>query len=93
MKESYIEGKLRDGVKALGGFCIKFTSPGNAGVPDRIILLPDGGVRFVELKTETGRLAPIQRAWIGKLRRLGFDARVLKGIDEVNEYLEELKRR
>ena len=51
MKEREIEGKLRDAVKAMGGVCWKFTSPGNAGVPDRIILMPQGHMAFVEVKT------------------------------------------
>ena len=76
----------------MGGLCLKFISPGNAGVPDRIILLPGGVVRFVELKTETGRLAPIQRAWLAKLQKLGFDAQVLYGMEEVKAYAAGLER-
>lgn len=86
MKESSIERKLIEFVKRSGGLCLKFVSPGNAGVPDRIVLLPGGVVGFVELKTETGRLAPIQKAWLAKLQRLGFDAQVLYGIEEVKAY-------
>ena len=48
--ESAIEGRLRDRVKLLGGRCLKFVSPGQNGVPDRIILLPGGRVVFAELK-------------------------------------------
>ena len=92
MQEFYIERKLVELVKKVGGLCLKFISPGNAGVPDRIILLPGGVVRFVELKTETGRLAPIQRAWLAKLQKLGFDARVLYGMEEVKIYAAGLER-
>jgi len=92
MGESSVEKKLTKLVKKMGGLCLKFISPGNAGVPDRIILLPGGVVRFVELKTETGRLAPIQRAWLAKLQKLGFDAQVLYGADEVKAYAAGLER-
>ena len=92
MQEFYIERKLVELVKKSGGLCLKFVSPGNAGVPDRIILLPGGVVRFVELKTETGRLAPIQRAWLAKLQKLGFDAQVLYGMEEVKAYAAGLER-
>lgn len=92
MEESNIEKKLTKLVKKMGGLCLKFISPGNAGVPDRIILLPGGVVRFVELKTETGRLAPIQRAWLTKLQKLGFDAQVLYGMEEVKIYAAGLER-
>ena len=52
MKERDIEVLLRDGVKQLGGKAYKWVSPGNAGVPDRIVILPGGKVIFVELKHE-----------------------------------------
>ncbi|MGN7309247.1 VRR-NUC domain-containing protein, partial [Bacillus subtilis] len=50
MKESQIESYLRDKIKALGGIAYKFVSPGNSGVPDRMVLLPKGRTVFVELK-------------------------------------------
>ena len=61
MKESEIEARLVRGVKALGGVAYKFVSPGNVGVPDRVVVLPGGRVIFVELKAEGGRLSPMQR--------------------------------
>ena len=60
MKESEIEGRLRDGVKRLGGKAFKFVSPGNAGVPDRLVVLPGGKTIFADLKTDTGKVSTIQ---------------------------------
>lgn len=91
MKESEIEKKLRHGVKRLGGRAYKFVSPGNGGVPDRIIVMPDRAPIFVELKTESGKLSPLQKVQIERLQKLGQDVRVLYGIDEVNGFLQELK--
>ena len=91
MRESVIEARLVRGVKAAGGLCYKFTSPGNPGVPDRLAVLPDGRVVFVELKTEVGRLANIQRWQISELRKRGADVRVLKGMDAVQEFLAQLE--
>ena len=71
MKESEIEARLVRGVKALGGVAYKFVSPGNVGVPDRVVVLPGGRVIFVELKAEVGRLSPMQRQQLARLRRLG----------------------
>ena len=50
MNEKAIEEYLRNQVKALGGKAYKFVSPGNAGVPDRLVCLPGGKVVFIELK-------------------------------------------
>ena len=61
MKESYIENYLVRKVKENNGLCLKFVSPGNPGVPDRIVITPDGRTIYVELKTEVGRLAKIQK--------------------------------
>lgn len=91
MKESQIDRRLVEGVKRLGGMCLKFVSPGTLGVPDRIIITAKGRVIFVELKTETGRLTKIQRYVIGEMQKRGADARVVKGIDEVKELLAEIE--
>ena len=42
MREREIEEWLREQIKNLGGKALKFTSPGNDGVPDRIVFLPGG---------------------------------------------------
>lgn len=91
MIESRIERKLVDGVKKLGGMCIKFTSPGTPGVPDRIIITATGRVIFAELKTETGRLSKIQRYVVGEMQKRGADVRVVKGIEAVRSLLAELE--
>ena len=46
MREKIIEEKLTKAVKQNGGVCWKFTSPGTAGVPDRIVLMPGGRIAF-----------------------------------------------
>jgi hypothetical protein len=90
MTEYAIERRLKQGVTAAGGMCLKFTSPGMPGVPDRIIVTADGRVMFIELKTETGRLAGIQRWVIGELQKRGADVRVLKGKHAVDDFLKEV---
>jgi len=90
MRESQIETRLVQGVKAKGGMCLKFTSPGMPGVPDRIVITPDGRVYFVELKTEYGRLARIQRWVIGEMQTRKVDVRVIKGLAAVKEFLKEV---
>lgn len=91
MNESRIERHLVDGVKRLGGMCLKFVSPGTPGVPDRIIITAQGRVIFVELKTETGRLSKIQRYITGEMAKRGADVRVVKGLEQVTELLAEIE--
>lgn len=90
MKESYIENYLVRKVKENNGLCFKFVSPGNPGVPDRIVITPDGRTIYVELKTEVGRLAKIQKWQRSELEKRGADVRVLFGMDAVKEFLREV---
>lgn len=91
MLEKDIERRLVNGVRALGGRAYKFVSPGNIGVPDRLVVLPGGRVIFVELKTERGRLSPMQEIQLQNLAELGAAVGVLWGIDDVNNFLAEVK--
>lgn len=86
MLEKDIEKALVKKVKALGGLCIKFTSPSMMGIPDRIVLLPKGKIGFVELKRPGGKARPIQVKRIKDLEKLGFKVFTLdekENIDEV----------
>ncbi len=91
MLEREIEKKLVDGVRKLGGRAYKFVSPGNDGVPDRIVVLPGRSPKFIELKTETGRLSSLQNVQIKRLKDLGQDVRVLYGLEDVKRFLEEMQ--
>ena len=88
MREKSIEAKLIDAVKAAGGVCWKLTSPGTAGVPDRIVLLPSGRIAFVEVKAPGEKPRPLQRLRIRTLRRLGFKAFVLDNPDQIGGILD-----
>ena len=90
MLEKEVERYLVREVKAHGGLCFKFVSPGNPGVPDRIVITPTGRTVYVELKTETGRLTKAQKWQRGELEKRGADVRALFGIDAVNDFLREV---
>ena len=90
MRESSIESKLVRMVRERGGLCFKFVSPGNPGVPDRIVITPTGRTVYVELKTEVGRLATIQKWQHEELRKRGADVRTLKGLEQVKAFVEEV---
>ena len=90
MRESSIETHLVRMVRDRGGLCFKFVSPGNPGVPDRIVITPAGRTVYVELKTEVGRLAAIQKWQQEEMRKRGADVRTLKGLDQVKAFVEEV---
>lgn len=89
MKESTIEKQLREEIEKLGGKAFKFTSPGNVGVPDRIVMLA-GQVRFVELKKPGKELRPLQKYRKRQIEKLGFQVAVIDSIEKVEEFLNEI---
>ena len=90
MKENEIERILANEVKRLGGRAYKWVSPGNDGVPDRIVILPNMMPIFVELKTDTGRLSPLQKNQIQRLEGLGQQVEIVKGISGLRLFFEDL---
>lgn len=86
MLEKDIEKLFTAEIKKAGGKAYKFTSPGNDGVPDRIVMLPDGRIVFVELKTDTGKLSRLQELQCRQIADLGQTVRVLHGLAEVRDF-------
>lgn len=82
MKESTIEQYLVTETKKRKGYCIKLL--GVVGLPDRMILLPGARVIFVEVKTITGKLSPLQKQWQIWLSVLGFKVLILRSKDQVD---------
>ena len=90
MREKTLERKLAEAVKAMGGIAPKFISPGFAGMPDRLVILPDGKCGFVEVKRRGEKPRPLQEARHGMLKRLGFKVYVLDCVGQIEEVLHEI---
>ena len=91
--EREIEKYLGRELKAVGCLWYKWVSPGAKGVPDRILILPDSRVCFLELKTENGKLMPLQIIQIERLRAWGQRVEVIRGMDDAREFVDRLVRR
>ena len=89
-REKQIEKYLRLRVEERGGVCMKFISPGQDGVPDRIVVMPSGLVYFVELKAESGKLSRIQKYQLKRLMDLNQICSVVYGKEGVMEFLKDL---
>lgn len=90
LSENQLEEKLRKKIKELGGIALKFVSPGRAGVPDRIILMPQGKIYFVEMKSPRGEVNPIQKYVFEKFEELGFKVHILNSDDAIKNFLEKI---
>ena len=90
MRESSLEREFVDRIKKAGGLCWKFTSPGTSGVPDRVVILPQGRVYFVELKRDGGVASAVQKTRIKELAGLGAQARICIGKIGIEEFFEDV---
>lgn len=87
--ERVLEERLRERVRLrLAGMVVKL-APTVRGIPDRLILLPDGLMFLVELKAVGGRVSPIQAEWHKRAAALGTVVVVLTGAEEIDAWVQE----
>ena len=91
MREKQIESKLVIEVKKIGGIAPKLVSPGFDGMPDRLVLLPDGHLAFVELKAPDKKPRLLQLARHRLLRSLGFRVYVIDDAEQIGGMLDEIR--
>lgn len=90
MLEKNLEKKLFEKIKNLKGLIYKFNSQSNNGVPDRLIILPNGKVYFVELKRPSGILSELQKYQIKRLKSMKQNVCVISSIEDLNNFLRSL---
>lgn len=83
--ERKVEALLGKLAKERGGMSLKMV-PLVAGIPDRLVVLPGGQTFFVELKSPTGRLRPIQVVTHERLAEIGHPVVVLSSQEAVREW-------
>ncbi len=86
--ETNIENYLIREVKKRGGIALKH---GQNGYPDRIILLPERRIGFIETKDTGKQLEPLQRKRKRQLEELGFLSYKLDTKDDVEAMLNEIQ--
>ncbi|OIJ17086.1 nuclease [Anaerobacillus alkalilacustris] len=91
MRESKIEQHLVREVKRIGGQAPKWVSPGNRGVPDRIVILPNGHTVYVEMKAPGKPLSPLQRKWFKTLKQLGHKVYKIDCKEDIDSFIAEVK--
>ena len=95
ISEASIEGYFTKKFKAVfgrKGLLLKFHSIWFTGVPDRIVIVKDLPIRMVELKSSVGKLKPRQKVVHRVLMDLGVDVRTFGSKEEIDIYIEELKK-
>ena len=82
LRESKIEKLLKYKVQDMGGVALKFVSPGMAGMPYRIVLIPKGKSVFIELKAPGKTMRPLQLKRKSQLENLGFKVYLIDSLKE-----------
>ena len=90
LSEKEIEHKFVEAVKRMGGLAPKFVSPGLNGVPDRIVLLPNGKMAFVELKALGQKMRKLQVRRKEQLERLGFKVYCVEQVEQIEVVLKKI---
>lgn len=91
MREKDIEAHLIKQIKRLGGLCYKFVSPGQAGVPDRIIFYK-GKTILVELKVPGAKPRPNQVMQINRIKSQAIPCLVLDSKEKVDWFIERIRK-
>ncbi len=91
MLEKELEAKFRESVREAGGRAYKFVSPGNSGVPDRLVVLPGGHIGFVELKQPGKKPTRLQARQHNILRGLGCYVAVLDRPENTGKVLDGIR--
>ena len=89
--EKQIEHTLKTETQKRGGLCWKFVSPSTTGVPDRLILLPQGRAALIELKTTGQKPRPIQTHRLNQIRALGHHAYLIDHPNQIPGILNEIQ--
>ncbi len=88
-RENKVEVYLDACVKSAGGITRKWTCPSHNGVPDRIVII-QGIVWFVEVKTMDGKLSEVQKREHIRLKEAGARVVTVYGREGVEELIERM---
>ena len=88
MLEKELERKFVNILRKKGCIVYKFVSPGNAGVPDRLVITPKGTVHFAELKQKGKLLRPLQVMQAKRLAKNNVKVHLVDSLEAIQTFIE-----
>ena len=88
MLEKELERKFVNILRKRGCIVYKFVSPGNAGVPDRLVVTPKGTVHFAELKQEGKKMRPLQVMQAMRLAKNHVKVHLVDSMEAIQTFIE-----
>lgn len=92
VSEKAIERYLVEQAKQNGLLCLKYSNPNIVGYPDRLLVLPGGGVVWVELKSKGRKPTKIQQIRIAELIGMGHLVKVIDNKADIDELIKTIKK-
>jgi hypothetical protein len=91
VSEKVLEPYLVRSMAKVGAVALKYYNPWAAGYPDRLVLMPQGKVVWVELKSRGKTPNRLQLSRHIQLRELGFDVRVIDNKEDIDKLRDEIQ--
>lgn len=93
MREKTVEEYFTEQItKRLHGKAMKWVSPGNNGVPDRVVIVPPGRIYFVELKAPGKTPRKLQKYMHAQIREMGCVVLTIDTKEKVDSFIEAVIR-
>ena len=89
MRESKIENEVCKYARSKGWLALKWSSPGEKGVPDRIFLKDYGEIFFIEFKATGKQPTRLQVVFGLKLIGMGFSVYFVDSIEQGKKLIDE----
>ncbi len=92
VSEKVIEDYLVEKAKGKKLPCLKYSNPNKVGYPDRLLVLPDAKVIWVELKSKGRKPSKIQEVRIAELTNMGHVVRVIDNKADIDKLINEIEK-
>lgn len=91
MREYVVENEFVKAVRKAGGVAYKLNSLTANGLPDRLVLFPQGKTLFVELKAPGKQMRPLQVKRRRQLQNLGFPVLCIDRFSQIKPVIETVR--
>lgn len=91
--EKWLEAAFCRAVKRCGAVALKYSNGNETGFPDRMVLLPNGNVLWVEFKSKGKHPSPVQCVRKLQLENLGHEVYVVDSVASMDSVLDIVENR
>lgn len=79
---------MKEFVESKNGKLLKLYVSGEDGIPDRLLLMPNKIVAFIEFKKRGKKAGKLQVYQMKKLREIGFDTHIIDNVHDAKKVVD-----